>query len=407
MLRSINRWLEANRWAGDAVVASGLLVLGFVVHAAAGDRYGFAMSVLLTLPLYARRSLPRTVLLVVVALCLVQLALLPEPVFGDVAAPLVVHSVTAYVRDRRWGIAALITGLVGAVLGALHWRDSWVVGTGEVVLVAGAGAGAVVAAYLLGARQRDQRERVEEQVGALQERNRLLAVERDQRAEMAAAAERARIARELHDIVAHSLSVIVVQADGGAAAITAAPDSAAELAPRVLGTIAGTSREALAEMRRIVAVLRSDSGSPTYAPAPGTTDLPALVAQVAATGIPITLETRGSATNLPPTTELTVYRVVQESLTNVLKHAGTAAQAWVTVSYLGGAITVDVLDDGRGSSSFTPDETVDGHGLLGMQERVLLQGGSLRAGPRTGGGFAVHVTLPLADRSPVPQSAQR
>ena len=118
-------------------------------------------------------------------------------------------------------------------------------GTEQFVLLAGAGAATVVAAYLLGARQRDQRERVEEQLTALQERNRLLAIERDQRTEMAAAAERARIARELHDIVAHSLSVIVVQADGGAAAITAAPGSAAELAPRVLGTIAETSREAL------------------------------------------------------------------------------------------------------------------------------------------------------------------
>jgi len=129
------------------------------------------------------------------------------------------------------------------------------------VLLFGAAAASVAAAYLLGARQRDQRERVQEQFATLQERNRLLAVERDQRAEVVAAAERARIARELHDIVAHSLSVIVVQASGAAAAVTAAPNSAAELAPRILDTIADTSRDALTEMRRMVAVLRSGSAS--------------------------------------------------------------------------------------------------------------------------------------------------
>ena len=162
----------------------------------------------------------------------------------------------------------------------------------------------MIAAYLLGARQRDQRERVQEQFAALEERNRLLAVERDQRAEMVAAAERARIARELHDIVAHSLSVIVVQADGGAAAITAAPESAAEVAPRVLDTIAATSREALTEMRRMVAVLRSGGPgrrrrrrtairTPAFAPAPGMRICPRWSPRSAAAGVPVTFETRG------------------------------------------------------------------------------------------------------------------
>ena len=333
MLRGINRWLEANRWAGDAAIASGLLLASLLAHSSS-DRVGLVMSAALILPLYARRSAPRSVLVAVTLLCVLQLLVLPVPVFGDVAAPLAVHAVTAHVRDRRWGIGALAAGLVGALLGAVQWAGGRV-GQEQFVLLFGAAAASVAAAYLLGARQRDQRERVQEQFATLQERNRLLAVERDQRAEVVAAAERARIARELHDIVAHSLSVIVVQASGAAAAVTAAPNSAAELAPRVLDTIADTSRDALTEMRRMVAVLRSGSagkgafdGTVTdleYAPAPGIADLPALVAQVSSAAVPVTLAQPGHHSRLPPTIDLTVYRVVQESLTNVIKHTGPLA----------------------------------------------------------------------------------
>ena len=406
MLRRVNRWLEANRWAGDAVIATGLLLITLLVYWPSRDLRGLGISVLLIVPLYARRSLPRTVLVTVAALCLLQLRVVTEPVFGDVAAPLAVHAVTAGVRDRGWGIGALIAGLFGSVLGAWQWTvGSAAAGDGQLVLIAGAAGGTVIAAYLLGARQRDQREHIQEQFDVLQERNRLLAVERDQRTEMSAAAERARIARELHDVVAHSLSVIVVQADGATAAITAAPGTAADLAPRVLGTIAGTSREALTEMRRIVAVLRSggtdpaDDADPALAPAPGTADLPVLFEQVAAAGVPVTFEESGVAPDLPPTTDLTVYRIVQESLTNVIKHAGPAARVTVAVAYLGDRVEVSIVDDGRGDAhDGGPIADPAGHGLIGMRERVLLQGGSLRAGPRTGGGFAVQAVIPHVDQ---------
>ena len=406
MLRGLNRWLEANRWAGDAVIATGLLAAAVLMAASSRDVPGFLMSLLLIAPMYARRSRPRTVLVIVILLCLLQVLVLPDPVLGDVVVPLVVHSTTAHIRDRRWGTGALIAGLLGALIGGLRWQSgSLGSGSGQFVVLVGASAASVIAAYLLGARQRDQRERVEEQLTALHERNRLLAIERDQRTEVVAAAERARIARELHDIVAHSLSVIIVQADGGAAAITAAPGSAAQLAPRVLGTIAETSREALTEMRRIVTVLRSGSsdrvegsskqsgGGHSYAPAPGISDIAALVMQVSAAGVPATLDKRGLPRPLPATTELTVYRVVQESLTNVIKHGGPAARAAVTIDYLDNRVEVTVVDDGRGNSH-PADES--GHGLVGMRERVQLQGGSLRAGPRDGGGFAVLAVLPLA-----------
>ena len=408
MLRGINRWLEANRWAGDAVIASGLLVASLVAHSSA-DRAGLLMSAALILPVSARRSAPQLVLLAVILLCLLQLLVLPVPVFGDVAAPLAVHAVTAHVRDRRWGIGALAAGLVGALLGAVQWAGGRV-GGDQFVLLFGAAAASIAAAYLLGARQRDQRERVQEQFATLQERNRLLAVERDQQAEVVAAAERARIARELHDIVAHSLSVIVVQANGAAAAVTAAPDSAAELAPRVLDTIADTSRDALTEMRRRVAVLRAGGAGEgafdatatdvDFAPAPGVADLPGLVEQVSSAAVPVTFEQLGQQRQLPPTVDLTVYRVVQESLTNVIKHAGPAARAHVSLDVRPTQLQIDVVDDGRGSAA--PGDR-SGHGLVGMRERILLQGGTLTAGPRQGGGFAVHVTIPLlSDRTTSP-----
>ncbi len=410
MLRWLDRWLEANRWAGDAVITVGLLGIAFIAHRSSFDSAGLLVSVALIVPLFLRRSAPRSVVVVVAVLCVLQVMVLTRPVAGDLAAPLVVHVAAAHVQDRRWGIAALIAALLGGAYGAVQWTGP---GREQVLLVYGAIAASVVAAYLLGARQRDHRDQQEEQVAVLLERSRLLTIERDQRAEVAAAAERAVIARELHDIVAHSLSVIVVQADGAAAAVTAAPESAATLAPRVLDTIAETSREALGEMRRIVAVLRSTGSAPEvdgltawtqvpYRPSPGIGDLPGLVQQVQTAGLPLTLEEVGIATPLAATTALTVYRVVQESLTNVIKHAGPAGTAKVSVRYLPEAVQVDIVDDGRGSPIepllATGDDvwnTQPGHGLAGMRERVQLHGGRFSAGPLVGGGFAVHAEIPL------------
>ena len=220
---------------------------------------------MLILPLFARRALPRSVTVVVALLCAWQLTVVSGPILGDVAVVVVVHAAAAHVRARWWGITTWAVAVCGAGLGAVVWFGADAPGLAMVGFAAGFGA--VSAAYLLGARQLDRREHVEEQLAALEERNRLLAVERDQRAEMAAARERTTIARELHDIVAHSLTVIVVQADGAAAAVRAAPDRA-DIAPLVLDTIAATSREALAEMRRLVGVLRSGA-SPGAVPFSG------------------------------------------------------------------------------------------------------------------------------------------
>ncbi len=419
MLRSLNRWLEVNRWVGDAIIAGLLLVLTVLGYVASGQRVEMLFSVALVVPLFARRSLPRTVSVVVALLCVWQLTVVFGPVLGDVVVVVVVHAAAAHVRTRWWGIATWAAAVCGAGAAAVLWFGADVPGFAAIGFAAGFGA--VSAAYLLGARQRDQREHVEEQLAALEERNRLLAVERDQRAEMAAARERTIIARELHDIVAHSLTVIVVQADGAAAAVRAAPDRA-DIAPVVLDTIAATSREALAEMRRLVGVLRSGAapaaadpgaaaarssapGNPpeAYAPSPGIPELPGLIEQVAGTGVDVTLAVSGHQRPLPPALGLTVYRVTQEGLTNVLRHGGPAASAHVEVRFAPAHLELVVTDDGRGAAAAPAVDGGGGHGLVGMRERVRVHGGTLVAGPRQGGGFRVAATLPLPpDRSDSP-----
>lgn len=321
-------------------------------------------------------------------MCLAQLLLVPSPLVGDLAVPIVVHAVSAY-STLYWRIAVLISGVLGSGLAAVAWLGHQ--GLQFTVIAFAAGAVAVVAAFLLGQRHRDRRERQDEQTAAQAERTRLITIERDQRAEMSAASERARIARELHDIVAHSLSVIVVQADGGIAASRTKP----EVAPQVLATIATTSRDALGEMRRLVGVLRAggpaDSDHPDYAPAPGAADVGDLVEQVRRAGVSVELLIGGAERPLGPGVGLTLFRVVQESLTNVIKHAGPAARAEVSIHYGAGEVMVTVLDDGRGAAAAGDDQ---GNGLLGMRERVELQGGTLAAQPRAGGGFLVTASIP-------------
>jgi signal transduction histidine kinase len=208
------------------------------------------------------------------------------------------------------------------------------------------------------------------------ERDRLVAV----------AEERARIARELHDVIAHSVSVMVVQA--GAAEEVLKRDPATAVEP--LRSVQETGRQALVEMSRLVGLLRDDSTELGLAPQPRLHELPALVDQIRAAGLPVELQVDGAGRPLPLGIELTAYRVVQEALTNALKHAGPA-RAGVRLRYADEAIEIDVTDDGPGS----PNGHAGGHGLAGMRERVSVFGGEMTAGPRPGGGFAVHVRLPL------------
>jgi signal transduction histidine kinase len=226
-------------------------------------------------------------------------------------------------------------------------------------------------------------------------RERVATVERERAAaaERAAADERSRIARELHDVVAHSVSVMVVQASGVRRLLHGDQERERE----ALLSVEHIGREALAEMRRMLGVMRTGEEKPAeLAPQPGLLHLDRLIAQVEEAGLPVTLRVEGERPELPIGIDLSAYRIVQEGLTNTLKHA-PGAHAEVVIRYGENGVEVEVTDDGVGSVNGS--RAGGGHGLVGMRERVALYGGSLDAGPRDGGGFALRAQLPVGERA--------
>jgi signal transduction histidine kinase len=220
------------------------------------------------------------------------------------------------------------------------------------------------------------------------ERARRLEEEQLESSERAVAAERQRIARELHDVIAHSVSVMTVQA--GAVRRLLHPDQERER--EALETVEATGREALTEMRRLVGLLREQGAMPEFAPQPGLDRIDSLLEGVRAAGLPVELEVAGAPRQLAPGVDLAAYRVVQEALTNALKYAGPA-HAWVSVSWGDDELRLEVANDGRGDG----DGVGGGHGLAGMGERVSLYGGEIESGPRDGGGYVVRAWLPLGE----------
>jgi len=335
-------------------------------------------------PLVARRRRPVAVFALVAAATAVQPLLNDHPLWSQVAFPVAVYSVARY-AGPRWAAVAAGTGLVGAGIAAVDWLHGFGADlltpenvTAYVVTI----ALFVVVAWTLGTLGRTRQAYVD----ALVERGERLEREAAQQAALAAIEERHRIAREMHDVVAHGLTTIVVQADGARAAAPRDPS----VAVPALTTIAATGREAIAELRRMLGLLRAQ-GAPT-APQPRLTDLPALLADVRAGGTPV-VDTL--PTPLPVVADgvaLTSYRIVQEALTNVRKHAGPGATATVELRVDAGTVVVGVADDGRGAAAHDDGR---GLGLAGMRERVEAHGGSLTAGPAPGGGFAVCARIPL------------
>jgi len=228
-----------------------------------------------------------------------------------------------------------------------------------------------------------------EQAHAAEGRARRLELEREAEAAAAVAEERARIARELHDVVGHAVSVMTVQASGVRRLLNPDQDRERE----ALMIVEQTGREALAEMRRLVGVLRRPEEAPALAPQPSLQHLDRLVEQAREAGLPVEVQIEGDAKELPAGLDLTAYRLVQEALTNAVKHA-QATSAAVLVRYEDGAVELEVVDDGRGASDGSSES--GGHGLVGMRERVSVYGGELEAGPRPEGGFALKARLPIA-----------
>jgi signal transduction histidine kinase len=223
-------------------------------------------------------------------------------------------------------------------------------------------------------------------VGDRERRAQIAERERDLVAREAVVEERARIARELHDVIAHHVSMIVLQAGAERRVLDAANASTHE----VLETVERTGRSALTEMRRLLGMLRGDAHEPLM-PQPGLRDVPILVTQLREAGLPVELNVEGERQELPTGIELSAYRIVQEALTNALKHAGEA-RASVNIRYGSDSLELEIADDGAGASAPVPS---GGHGLLGMRERVALYGGRLDAGRRPSGGFVVRVLLPI------------
>jgi signal transduction histidine kinase len=289
-----------------------------------------------------------------------------------------VYTVAALVAPRRSlvGLAATEAAAVVAQLLAAHPASGDTMVGNAVVLGA---------AWLLGDQARRRRdEATEHERRAL----RLEAAE-GELARLAVAEERHRIARELHDVVAHSMSVIAVHAGTGRMVIDTDPAAARD----ALATIETTSRQALDEMRRLLGVLRDDDEPGSLAPAPGLAELDVLVANAVGTGLPVDVRVEGERRALPPGVDLAAFRILQEALTNVSKHAA-ATRADVHLAYGDDALAIEVSDDGRGHS---PGKG-NGHGIVGMHERAAMYGGTLVAGPAPGGGFRVQASLPYDGR---------
>jgi len=233
-------------------------------------------------------------------------------------------------------------------------------------------------------------------VASLEARAALLEREREDNARLLVALERGRIARELHDVVAHSVSVVVVQASAAERLLDVDPAGARE----TMRNVASVGRDALAEMRRVLDVLRDDGAAGSLAPQPGIDELKALARRMEDAGLPVELSVQGEERPLPASAALSVYRIVQESLTNTLRHAGPA-RARVMLRYLPDALEVRISDNGvgigRGEAAPSLPPEGGGHGLIGMRERVALFGGELEAGPRPEGGYAVLARIPTAE----------
>lgn len=351
------------------------LALGLFGPGAHGAGWSLPLSAAISVSLYWRRRCPFGVLVASFVVGLIELAA-ALPGFYDLGIIIAIYSAVAY-GTRPARLVAVAGGIAGATIAALVWASS-VKDAGNEVLAISALFAPVMLAWAFGTASRNRRA----YLAGLEDRAERLQREREALAQVAVAEERERIARELHDIIAHSVSLMIVQSDGAGAAIE--QDNIGE-ARKAVAAIGRTGRDALADLRLLLGVLRSDRGTPE--PQPGIDQLQDLIRSVP---LEVRLSVEGRRRELPQGLALAVFRIVQESLTNTVKHAGPEASADVRLSYTGSAMEVEVSDDGCGL--IIPGRS--GHGLIGMRERVAMFGGTFTAGPRTSGGFRVLARLP-------------
>ncbi|WP_326619308.1 sensor histidine kinase [Streptomyces decoyicus] len=379
-------------WALPLLGLSGLWVV-FDLHGSERALSAiFAIGLCLVVAL--RRKAPVKMLLLTAAIGVGQLLAGIETMPADFAMFVIAYTVASSPTVPRWASRCALAGALGGpALSAVRFRSAFNQrSVGESIFFAVLLTVPFVLAWVLGDSMRTRRA----YWAQLEEKAARLEKEREAQSRIAVAAERARIARELHDVVAHNVSVMVVQADGAAYVLDAAPEQTRQ----ALETISGTGRQALAEMRRLLGVLRTgeqpESGE--YVPQPGVEQLSDLMEQVRGAGLHVDFQVEGEPRELPSSVELTAYRIVQEALTNTRKHGGPDVAATVRLAYKEDDLDLLVEDDGRGAQRELYEEGgADGlgHGLIGMRERVGMVGGTLAAGPRPGGGFRVSAVLPL------------
>jgi signal transduction histidine kinase len=347
----------------DAAIALGVLLIS-VTDALAEQPHPLKLvlfSALLAPPLVWRRRSPLWVFAVLAVIAGAQW-ITDVKVLADAALLVGLYTVAAH-EPRR--LAALATGVlgVGAVLATARW------GSDDAFKTFVGLSGLTIAAAGLGTSVRQRRA----YQASLEAR--------------AAAAERARIAREMHDIVAHNLSVMIALADGAVFAAERSPRQSAD----AMQAVSATGRQALGEMRGLLGVLRDDESAGELVPQPGLNEIDVLVGQVRAAGLPVAVAVEGEVRELPAGAQLTVFRVVQEALTNSLKHAGPEAQALVRLRYDTAGIDLEISDNGEGLRSASQGAT--GLGLNGMRERAAVYSGTVEAGPLPAGGWRVHTRL--------------
>jgi signal transduction histidine kinase len=406
-VRSFYGWLRGHPLVVDSLIALVVALFSLPVIAApqpAVVPVAVLLVAVMFVPVALRRRYPVGAFAVGVAVIGIEVLAVadglrepaqPRPVGSALAISILMYTVAAN-RPRRVSVAALLVCLAGAGIALLVWQPEIGNSTGS---LAADFAVPPLLAWLLG----DSAQWRRSYYRGLEERAVRAERERDAHAQVAAAAERARIARELHDVVAHNVSVMVVQADGAAFALETSPDKTRQ----ALTAISRTGRQALTEMRSLLGVLRSADDEADLTPQPGMEQIVRLLEQTRAAGLPVSFTVAGVPRPMRVGAALTAYRIVQESLTNARKHGGSTVTAAVTLGFCEDQLVIKVTDDGRGRADAKFDDGPDGlgHGLIGMRERVEVYGGTVTAGPRPQGGWRVTATLPLAPATISPPAA--
>ncbi len=361
---------------GVALLIAGASLVGLAIQDRLGQPDTIVFCGLLCAPLILRGRSRSLCFALVAGVALVQW-LTSTPQIAD-AAVLVALYWLALDGPPTAIVAAGIVVAAGAVMAAAQWSPTDVIKYWIGLTALG------VASAVAGISIRQRRALL----ASLHERAARLEFERDQEGRLGAAAERARIAREMHDIVSHNLTVMIGLADGATYALQSAPEAAESAMRRV----SATGRQALGEMRRLLGVLREEPAAEPFAPQPGLDRLDELMAQVQAAGVPVSMEVQGDPQELSSGVQLAVFRVAQEALTNALKHAGRPATARLALQIVGDRVDLTVTDTGTGRSDQTA-LSPRGRGLRGMRERAAAYGGKLEAGPLPDGGWRVHLTV--------------